>query len=119
MGAFNAIDTATGGKLSVIKNKVSDAFSSIKKQRIHHASGERYDFRKVIEYQSAYEEHGGGIKGIAAAAIEGVKGYYTAGYTFIDKLTGGKIDRDQGEILKIWSQISEKVSEAWTTIKIS
>ncbi len=41
--------------------------------------------------KQAYEEHGGGIKGIAAAAVEGVKGYYTAGFTFIDKLTDGKL----------------------------
>ena len=32
-----------------------------------------------------------GIRGIAAAAIEGVKGFYTAGFTFLDNLTGGKL----------------------------
>lgn len=90
VGAFNAIDTATGGKLSVIKNKVSDAFSSIKKTAgsIMQAAKDTIS-EKLSNIKSAYEEHGGGIKGIAAAAIEGVKGYYTAGYTFIDKLTGG------------------------------
>lgn len=118
VGAFNAIDTATGGKLSVIKNKVSDAFSSIKKTAgsIMQAAKDTIS-EKLSNIKSAYEEHGGGIKGIAAAAIEGVKGYYTAGYTFIDKLTGGKLTAIKGKFSKIWSQISEKVSEAWTTIK--
>ena len=118
VGAFNAIDTATGGKLSVIKNKVSDAFSSIKKTAgsIMQAAKDTIS-EKLSNIKSAYEEHGGGIKGIAAAAIEGVKGYYTAGYTFIDKLTGGKLTAIKEKISKIWSQISEKVSEAWTTIK--
>lgn len=117
-GAFNAIDTATGGKLSVIKNKVSDAFSSIKKTAgsIMQAAKDTIS-EKLSNIKSAYEEHGGGIKGIAAAAIEGVKGYYTAGYTFIDKLTGGKLTAIKEKFSKIWSQISEKVSEAWTTIK--
>lgn len=118
VGAFNAIDTATGGKLSVIKNKVSDAFSSIKKTAgsIMQAAKDTIS-EKLSNIKSAYEEHGGGIKGIAAAAIEGVKGYYTAGYTFIDKLTGGKMTVIKEKFSKIWSQISEKVSEAWTTIK--
>lgn len=115
VGAFNAIDTATGGKLSVIKNKVSDAFSSIKKTAgsIMQAAKDTIS-EKLSNIKSAYEEHGGGIKGIAAAAIEGVKGYYTAGYTFIDKLTGGKLTAIKEKFSKIWSQISEKVSEAWT-----
>lgn len=118
VGAFNAIDTATGGKLSVIKNKVSDAFLSIKKTAgsIMQAAKDTIS-EKLSNIKSAYEEHGGGIKGIAAAAIEGVKGYYTAGYTFIDKLTGGKLTAIKEKFSKIWSQISEKVSEAWTTIK--
>ena len=118
VGAFNAIDTATGGKLSVIKNKVSDAFSSIKKTAgsIMQAAKDTIS-EKLSNIKSAYEEHGGGIKGIAAAAIEGVKGYYTAGYTFIDKLTGGKLTAIKEKFSKIWLQISEKVSEAWTTIK--
>ena len=29
--------------------------------------------------------------GIAAASVEAVKGYYTAGFTFVDNLTGGKL----------------------------
>ena len=118
VGAFNAIDTATGGKLSTIKNKVSDAFSSIKKTAgsIMQAAKDTIS-EKLSNIKSAYEEHGGGIKGIAAAAIEGVKGYYTAGYTFIDKLTGGKLTAIKEKFSKIWLQISEKVSEAWTMIK--
>ena len=36
--------------------------------------------------RSAYEAHGGGIRGAAAAAVEGVKGIYTAGFTFLDIL---------------------------------
>ena len=58
------IDTATGGKLSVIKNKVSDAFSSIKKTAgsIMQAAKDTIS-DKLSNIKSAYEEHGGGIKG--------------------------------------------------------
>ena len=40
--------------------------------------------RQLSNIKTAYEEHGGGISGVAAAAMEAVKGWYTAGYTFID-----------------------------------
>lgn len=46
---------------------------------------------KLNNMKQAYTQHGGGIRGIAAAAVEGVKGYYTAGFTFLDKVTGGKL----------------------------
>lgn len=46
---------------------------------------------KLDNMKRAYEEHGGGIRGVAAAAMEGVKGIFTAGYTFLDNLTGGKL----------------------------
>lgn len=46
---------------------------------------------KLDNMKAAYEAHGGGIRGVAAAAVEGVKGAYTAGFTFLDKLTGGKL----------------------------
>lgn len=74
VGAFNAIDTATGGKLSVIKNKVSDAFSSIKKTAgsIMQAAKDTIS-EKLSNIKSAYEEHGGGIKGIAAGGNRGRK----------------------------------------------
>lgn len=46
---------------------------------------------KLKNMRDAYESHGGGMKGAVAAAMEGIKGYYTAGYNFIDKLTNGKL----------------------------
>lgn len=56
---------------------------------------------KLNNIKSAYEENGGGIRGVAAAAMEGVKGYYTAGYSFINNLTGGKLE-------EVRSKFSEK-----------
>lgn len=61
---------------------------------------------KLSNIKSAYESHGGGIKGVAAAAMEGVKSLYTAGYTFLDNLTGGKL-----------TEIKDKFSEKLAPIK--
>lgn len=46
---------------------------------------------KLGNMKAAYEENGGGIQGIVAATWEGIKGFYTFGFDFIDNLTGGKL----------------------------
>lgn len=62
--------------------------------------------------KDAYEQHGGGIKGIAAAAVEGVKGIYTAGFTFLDNLTGGRLT----EIKNKWSERLAPMKEITDTV---
>lgn len=79
-------------KVSQIKQDVSDKFSQMKQvmSTTMQAAKETIN-EKLQNIKSAYQENGGGIKGITAAAMEAIKGYYTAGYTFIDKLTDGKL----------------------------
>ena len=86
---FNAIKDTIGNVMQAAKDTVSEKLNNMKK---------------------AYQDHGGGIKGIAAAAIEGVKGYYTAGFTFIDKLTGGKLS-------EIANKFKTKMNEARDAVK--
>ncbi len=89
---FNFLDSLTGGKLTSIKDKFSEKLSPVTGVvgSILDAAGATAS-EKLGNMRAAYEEHGGGIQGITAAAIEGVKGYYTAGITFLDQLTGGKL----------------------------
>lgn len=47
--------------------------------------------QKLNNIKNAYEANGGGIKGVVAASQEAVKGYFTAGLSFVDNLTGGKL----------------------------
>ena len=90
---FSAIGTVMGTVMGAAKDTVQENLNNMKQ---------------------AYTSHGGGIKGIAAAAVEGVKGFYTAGFTFIDNLTGGKLtaikDKFVGSIQKIKDKITEAVS---------
>ncbi len=67
---------------------------------------------KLGNMRAAYEAHGGGIRGIAAAAVEGVKGYYTAGFTFLDNLTGGKLSAIAGKFTGGINNIKNKVTGA-------
>lgn len=64
---------------------------------------------KLADMRNAYEANGGGIRGIVAATMEGIKGDYTAGWTFVDKLTGGKLT-------SLTSNIRDKMASARETI---
>ena len=87
---FEGIGNVIGSVMDAAKATVSEKLSNIK---------------------TAYEEHGGGISGVAAAAMEAVKGWYTAGYTFIDNLTGGKLSEIRGKFSTAMSNIVQGISQ--------
>lgn len=72
---------------------------------------------KLSNMKTAYEEHGGGIRGVAAAALEGVKGVYTAGFTFIDNLTGGKLTAVKEKFSSIMTSIGQGVAQKFTAVQ--
>ena len=67
---------------------------------------------KLDNMRAAYEAHGGGIRGAAAAAIEGVKENYTAGFTFLDKLTDGKLSAIKDKFSERMSSLTGVVSSS-------
>ena len=54
---------------------------------------------------------------MAAAAIEGVKGIYTAGFSFLDNLTGGKLTEIKNKFVTSVSNIASGVAERFTAVK--
>lgn len=72
---------------------------------------------KLSNMKTAYEEHGGGIRGVAAAVLEGVKGVYTAGFTFIDNLTGGKLTAVKEKFSSIMTSIGQGVAQKFTAVQ--
>ena len=72
---------------------------------------------KLDNMRSAYETHGGGIRGAAAAAVEGVKGIYTAGYTFLDNLAGGKLTAIKDKFVSSVTNIASGVRERFIGVK--
>lgn len=113
---FGNLKDAASEKFSAMKEVVSDKFSQIKGTMgtIMQAAKDTVS-EKLQNMKTAYAEHGGGINGIAAAAMEGVKGYYSAGYTFIDNLTGGKLsavaDKFKSKMSEAKQAVLNKVSE--------
>ena len=67
--------------------------------------------------RSAYEAHGGGIRGIAAAAVEGVKGIYATGFTFLDNLTGGRLSEIRNKFSDILGPIKNIVGSVLSTVQ--
>ena len=94
-----------------IKNTISNAWNGVK-ETASNVWGAVKDIvsEKLNNIKTAYQEHGGGIKGAAAGAMEAVKGYYTAGYTFINNLTGGKL----GQVV---DSVKTKLSPMVNTVK--
>lgn len=113
---FGNLKDAASEKFSAMKEVVSEKFSQIKGTMgtIMQAAKDTVS-EKLQNMKTAYSEHGGGINGIAAAAMEGVKGYYSAGYTFIDNLTGGKLsavaDKFKSKMSEAKQAVLNKVSE--------
>lgn len=113
---FTFLDKLTGGKLTDIKNKFSEKLAPIGK-----IVGGVMDAAKATATETlnnmkdAYESHGGGIQGAVAATMEGVKGFFGAGYTFIDNLTGGKLTEIKGKffdgVTAIRDGIGEKIAD--------
>ncbi len=101
---FAAIKEKFGAALEIAKN-VFEGIAGV----IGKVMGAAKDTvaEKLSNMKQAYEKHGGGIKGAAAAAVEGVKGFYTAGFTFLDNLTGGKLT----EIKNKWAEKLAPVKE--------
>lgn len=115
---FGNLKDAASEKFSAMKEVVSEKFSQIKGTMgtIMQAAKDTVS-EKLQNMKTAYAEHGGGINGIAAAAMEGVKGYYSAGYTFIDNLTGGKLSAVAGKFKSKMSEAKQAVLNKISEIK--
>lgn len=95
-GIFSGIGGAIGSVFEAAKATVSEKLSNIR---------------------TAFESHGGGIQGAAAAAMEGVKGYYTAGFTFLDNLTGGRLSAIKDKFLEKLAPIGGAIGSAFEAAK--
>jgi hypothetical protein len=94
--ANSQIGQAASAVWDAMKKTATDSFSAIKR---------------------AYDEHGGGLKGAVSATMEAIKQYYSAGYNFIDNLTGGKLSAIRDKVSSTFDSIKERVRSAIDYIK--
>ena len=107
-----SVKNSTVGKIATtVFSEVSEVVS--KTMTASHATAKE----KLENIRQAYEENGGGIKGVVAAGWEGIKGYYSAGFTFVDNLSGGKLTELKGKFSAKTSEIGANVSQEWEGMK--
>lgn len=74
--------------------------------------------QKLGEMKAAYEENGGGIKGVVAALMTGIEGIFSDTYQIINNLTGGKLEECktaiQSKLTDAKNICSEKLGEMKT-----
>ena len=81
------------------------------------SSAKDYVSGKLDAIKQKYQEHGGGIEGIAAATMEGMKQYYSVGYDAINALTGGKLDQLVGKFRSKMDSAKDAVKSGIDRIK--
>lgn len=104
-GAFDAMQSITGINMEGVRDKVVTVMQSVRNTVVDN----------LYNMQTAYAEHGGGINGIVAAGLEGIKGCYSSGLTFIDNLTGGKLTEIKSKFLD--SEIGQSASKMFGTVE--
>lgn len=135
--AHNVADTVST-KWNEVKTNVSEAFDNMKenvskrwdeiKEKIQNSkvaevvketwqAAKDTMQEKLDNMKQAYDAHGGGLEGAVYGAMEGVKGYYTAGFTFIDKLTGGKLGDMLSTVKTKMLSIKDDIGAKFATIK--
>lgn len=124
---WNGIKSKTTEAWENVRNSVSQKWNSLKttvqNSQIAQVVGKVWDAAKTTmqnslnAMKSAYDKHGGGLKGAAAAAMEGVKQYYTAGWNFVDNLTGGKLTAIKDKVFEKFDAIKEHIKGALDSIK--
>lgn len=89
-----------------IKSSITEKWTSIKDTVVSKVQETKEKVKsRLDDMKKAYEENGGGIRGIAAASFEAIKSVFTSGYNFLNTLTGGKLE-------EIRAKFSEKINAA-------
>ena len=121
------IDKLTGGKLSAIAEKFKNsrvgqiwtsAMDTVKNATTIGMDALKTTAQeKLSAVRTAYEENGGGIKGVIAATMTGIQEASTFGLDFIDNLTGGKLSAIEekfrnSRVGQIWTSAMDTVKNA-------
>ena len=124
---WNFADNLTGGKLSDmannVKTKVGEMKDAFANSNLGITVGAVWDVVKKTatdamgNIKNAYEEHGGGMKGIAAASMEAIKQKVTLGWNFADNFTGGKLSDISSKVNDKMTAVSDKVNEKLGKVK--
>lgn len=89
---WDAMKEKTSEIAENIRSKAEEKFNAAKEVisgAIETAKGNVQE--KLDIMHQAFDEHGGGVQGVLAAAWEGINSVYDSGFSLLDTLTGGKL----------------------------
>lgn len=118
-----SISTAVDNAKTAVSQKWDEMKNKIANSQLGQVAGKVWDAVKTTTsnslsaIKSAYDKHGGGLKGAVSATLEGVKQYYTAGYNFVDNLTGGKLSNMLNTVKGKMSDIANQTSQKLENVK--
>lgn len=124
---WEGMKQAVSEKVTAMKEAVTEKWNNMKDAIANSAIGQTVGTvwqaakdtmsEKLNNMRTAYDQHGGGLKGAVAATMEGIKGYYTAGFTFVDNLTGGKLSNVLNTVKTKMEDVKNNVSEKLENVK--
>lgn len=115
---WNNMKESVSNAWNAMKAKASETWDNIKAVATEKTEAMKSMLQgKWDAIKGAYEKHGGGLKGAAAAAIEGVKQYFTAGFDTINTLTGGKLNAIKEKFTNILNSVKTVVQNALNAVK--
>jgi len=115
---WNTMKSNISEKAEAIKSNVSEKWNAIKNSVTEKMQAARSAVsEKLDNIKSAFNEKGGGIKGIAAAVMEGVRSYFSLGFSAINTLTGGRLGELVSTFQSKMNSMKEKVSQTIENVK--
>lgn len=118
IAAWNKLKEGVTNTVNNIKSGVTNAWNGIKNAVTTTTENMRNMLQgKLNNIKAAYEAHGGGIKGIASAAVTAIKEYWTMGFDAINALTGGKLNAIKEKFSSVFNNVKNIVKNAIDKIK--
>lgn len=104
---FDALNTLTGGKLENVKQSVHTGFQVMK----------TIGTNAISDMKTAYEQSGGGIKGVFSGIMAGAQSIWSQGFDLLNIITGGKAGEILGSVTSAFENIKNAISSAINAAK--
>lgn len=116
--AWSSLKAGVVNTANNIKTAVTNAWNNTKNAVVTTTENMKNMLKgKLDNIKAAYQAHGGGIKGIASAAVTAIKEYWTLGFDALNTLTGGKLNSIKEKFTSVFNNVKNIVKNAIDKIK--
>lgn len=116
--AWSSLKAGVVNTANNIKTAVTNAWNNTKNAVVTTTENMKNMLKEKLDnIKAAYQAHGGGIKGIASAAVTAIKEYWTLGFDALNTLTGGKLNSIKEKFTSVFNNVKNIVKNAIDKIK--